>query len=430
MAKRLTRLGLLAVLMVMLLLAVACGDDATTETTAGGTETTAGGTETTAGGTETTAGGTETTTAGPATGEPLKIGLIASLSGTAAAPMASMQAALDLEVETINAAGGVNGRPIEIISVDDKSDPTTAVAVATKLITQDEVIAILGPLSTPPCLAVAPLCEKYEVPMLRWDTPTIEYPNAMGKWDFICSVGPDDVADALMTQIKAEGWKNILAAADILPPNYQSLELLKDMVAEAGATITVLPDTWPLDATDLTPFINKIWAAYQDVKPDVVFAMSSIVQAPQIVKGLKDMGVTVPIQSGPVSAHPAILSMGPEIMEDFLFIGAGITNPSQLPDDYPNKALMLDLATRYTAKYDEVPTLFAGAAYDSFHILLEGLKVGGDDKAKVRDAIEAITNFPVSQGVVNYSATDHRLHGGYNEWTVKSGVFTFVRILN
>ncbi|MBN1629078.1 MAG: ABC transporter substrate-binding protein, partial [Thermoleophilia bacterium] len=182
MARKLTRIGLLAVLAVMLLFVVACGDD-TTETTAAPTETTAAPTETTAAPTDTTAAPTQTTaapTGGPATGEPIKIGLIASLTGTAAAPMPSMQAMVDFQVESINANGGVNGRPIQIIAVDDKSDPTTAVAVATKLITQDEVVAILGPLSTPPCLAVAPLCEKYQVPMLRWDTPTLEYPNAMG----------------------------------------------------------------------------------------------------------------------------------------------------------------------------------------------------------------------------------------------------------
>lgn len=418
MTRKLARLGLIAVLLVVVLFVIACGDDGTTDTTAASTETTAAPTETTAGG------------GGPATGEPIKIGVIASLTGTAAAPMPSMQAMLDFEVETLNNNGGVNGRPIEIISVDDKSDPTTAVAVATKLITQDNVVAILGPLSTPPCLAVAPLCEKYQVPMLRWDTPTLEYPNAMGDWDFVCSVGPPDVADALMGQIKAEGWKNILGAADILPPNFQSLELLKDMVGEAGAKITVLPDTWPLDATDLTPFVNKIWAAYQEVKPDAVFAMSAVVQTAQIHKGLVDYGITVPIHSGPVSSHPGILAMGPEAVEGLYFIGAGITNPSQLPDGYPNKELMLDLATRYTAKYNEPPTLFAGAAYDSFRILLEGLKVGGDDRAKVRDGIEAIQGLPVSQGVVNYSPDDHMLHGGYNAWQVKDGVFTFVRELN
>jgi branched-chain amino acid transport system substrate-binding protein len=422
MARRLLKAGLLAVLLVSLLLVVACGGETTTETTAAPTETTAAPTETTAATTE--------TTAGPATGEPIKIGLIASMSGTAAAPSPSMVNAVQLEVDAVNANGGVNGRPIELVIVDDKSDPATAASVATKLITSDKVTAILGPLSTPPCLAVQPLAEKYEVPLLRWDTPTLDAPELKEKWSFICSVGPYDVADALEKQIAAEGWKKIAAAADILPPNFQSLQLLQQDAASKGFEINYLQDTWQLDATDLTPQINKIFDAYKADNPDVLFVMSAITQTPLLQKGLLSLGVTVPIQSGPVSGHPAILAMGPEAVEGLLFLGAGITNPSQLPDTYQNKDLLIDFATRFKATYDEDATLFAGAGYDSFHILLEGLKAGGDDKAKVRDAIEALKDFPVSQGVVNYTPDDHVLHGGYSEWLVKSGVFTFVRQLN
>ena len=392
MARKLTTAALVAVLLIVAVLAASCGGEETTG--------------------------------------PIKIGVIASMSGTAAAPSPSMVNAVKLEADTVNAAGGVDGRLIELVIVDDKSDPATAASVATKLITQDKVTAILGPLSTPPCLAVQPLAEKYEVPLLRWDTPTLDAPALKEKWSFICSVGPMDVADALVKQVQAEGWKKIVAAADILPPNFQSLEILKTELPKIGVEITVLPDTWQLDATDLTPQVSKIYDAYKELNPDALFVMSAIVQTPLLQKGLRDLGVTVPIQSGPVSAHPAILSMGPEVVEGLLFLGAGITNPSQLPDDYPNKALMLDFAARFQAAYNEIPTLFAGAGYDSFHILLEGLKAGGDDKAKVRDAIEGLKDFPVSQGVVNYTPDDHVLHGGYNEWIVKGGVFTFVRSLN
>jgi len=425
-----TLAGLLAVLLIAVLLVfTACGGDDETTTTAAPNTTAAPSSDTTAGGTDTTAPSTETT-GGAATGEPIKIGVIASMSGTAAAPSPSMVNAVQLEVDAVNAAGGVNGRPIELVIVDDKSDPATAASVATKLITQDKVTAILGPLSTPPCLAVQPLAEKYETPLLRWDTPTLDAPELKEKWSFICSVGPYDVADALQKQIAAEGWKKIVAAADILPPNFQSLDILEQEAAAKGYEITVLEDTWQLDATDLTPQINKIFQAYKDLQPDALFVMSAIQQTPLLQKGLTSLGVTVPIQSGPVSGHPAIFSMGPEAVEGLLFIGAGITNPSQLPDTYPNKDLLMDFATRFEAKYNEIPTLFAGAGYDSFRILLEALKVGGDDKAKVRDAIEALKDFPVSQGVVNYSPDDHVLHGGYNEWLVKGGEFTFVRQLN
>jgi branched-chain amino acid transport system substrate-binding protein len=415
MVRKITITGLVAVLLVAVVFAFAgCGEDTTT-TTAVSTETTGGGTE---------------TTGGAATGEPIKIGVLGSMTGTAAPAFPAIQKGYELEITNLNATGGINGRPIELITVDDKSDPATAVSVATKLITQDNVVALLGPLSTPCALAVQPLAEQYEIPLLRWDTPTLDSPATNTKWDFICSVGPVDVANALEAQIAAEGWKKIVGAADILPPNYQALEILEQDAASQGFEIIVLEDTWQLDATDLTPQINKIYAAYEEHDPDVLFVLSAIVQTPVLTKGLKDLGVTVPIQSGAVSGHPGILSMGPEAVEDLLFIGAGVINPEQLPDDFPSKEVMLDFATRYQAAYNEATSLFAGLGYDSAHILFEGLKVGVDDKAKIRDAIEGIKDLPISQGVVTYAPDDHQLHGGYNEWIVKSGVFNFVRTLN
>jgi branched-chain amino acid transport system substrate-binding protein len=400
--------GFVGLLLVALLFVVSCGG--------GDTGTTGGST-----------GGTDS--AGGATGEPIKIGVVTSMSGGAAVPTASMLNALELEADLVNANGGVDGRPIEFITMDDKTDAPTAVSAATKLITQDNVTAILGPLHTPCALAVQPLAERYEIPLLRWDTPTLDAPAVDAYWSFICSVGPEDVADALSKQIQAAGWTNILAAADVLPPNYQALDILKENLP-AGVEMTVLEDNWALDMTDSTPMINKIFTAYKNVQPDVLFLMSSLHQTPIFINHLKNLGVDVPIQSGAVSGHPTIFMKGNDVVEGLLLIGAGITNPSDLPADYPYKAEMVDFATRYEARYDEVVTLFAGAAYDSFHILLEGLKAGGTDKAAIRDAIEALQDFPVTQGVVNYGPDDHQLHGGYDEWEVKSGVFTFVRTLN
>lgn len=415
MARKVTIAGVIAVVLAVMVFAVACGGTTTTTAAPG-----------------TTAGGGPATSAasGPATGEPIKIGVLASLTGMAAPAFPAVQKGYQLEVAAFNAAGGVNGRPIELIEIDDKSDAATAVSVATKLITQDKVVALLGGLNTPAALAVEPLAGKYEIPFIRWDTPTLDSPATNAKWGFIASVGPMDVADALEKQIAAQGWKKIVAAADILPPNFQALQILEKDAASKGFTINYLKDTWQLDATDLSPQINKIYAAYQADKPDALFVLSSIVQTPVMTKGLTDLGVTVPQQSGAVSGHPGIFANGPEAVEGLYLIGAGVLNPSQLPDDYPNKQLLIDFATRYMAKYNEPPSLFAGLGYDSSHILFEGLKAGVDNSAKIRDGIEAIKDLPVSQGMVTYSPTDHSLHGGYNEWQAKGGQFVFVRKLN
>jgi branched-chain amino acid transport system substrate-binding protein len=410
MSRKLTILLILTVLLGAMVFVAACGGGTTTTTAPATTATTAA--------------------AGPATGEPIKIGVLASLTGVAAPAFPAVQQGYQLEVANLNANGGINGRPIELIEVDDKSDAATAVSVATKLITQDKVVALMGGLNTPAALAVEPLAGKYEIPFIRWDTPTLDSPATNAKWGFIASVGPTDVADALEKQIAAMGWKKIVAAADILPPNFQALQILEKDAAAKGFTINYLKDTWQLDATDLTPQINKIYAAYEADKPDVLFIMSAIVQTPVLTKGLKDLGVTVPQESGPVSGHPGIFANGPEAVEGLYVIGAGVLNPSQLPEDYPGKAVMVDFATRFMAKYNSPPSLFAGLGYDSSHILFEGLKAGVDNPSKIRDGIEAIKDLPLSQGKCTYSPTDHALHGGYNSWQAVNGEFKFVRTLN
>ena len=222
--------------------------------------------------------------------------------------------------------------------MDDKTDAPTAVSAATKLITQDNVTAILGPLHTPCALAVQPLAERYEIPLLRWDTPTLDAPAVDAYWSFICSVGPEDVADALTKQIEAAGWTNILAAADVLAAQLPGARYPQGDPSGAGVEITVLEDNWQLDTTDSTPMVNKIFAAYKEVQPDVLFLLSSLHQTPIFIKApVGTWGSTVPIQSGAVSGHPTVFMRGDEVVEGLLLLGAGITNPSDLPADYPTR---------------------------------------------------------------------------------------------
>ncbi len=410
-------------------LLAACGGETTTSSS---TEATAGSTTTASSGvTETTVATTATTqvSAGPATGEPIKIGVLAAQTGPAAPAWPAVQQGIELEVEAFNAAGGANGRPVELDVMDDKSDTSTDVALFTKMITQDNVTAVIGPLTQPGGEAIKPLAEKYGVPVLTFG-PTLADMEVLDKykWFFYTSASATDSHGALVEQIKAAGWKNILAIGDQLPIDQETLELLKS--DSAGAKITAMADAIPLTMTDLTPIVNKMYAEYKSSQPDVIFSLTAVSQTPQIVKGLRGMGATVPIQVGPLSAHPALFALGPDAVEGTLLLGIGLTNPEQLPADYPGKDHMADVAARFKAKYNDIATIFAANGLDSFDILAEGLKVGGDDKEKVRSTIESLTFQGVS-GPFKYSAQDHKgIHGGFAEWEAKGGQFNFVRVLN
>ena len=106
--------------------------------------------------------------AGGAAKQPIKIGAILSLTGSYAGLGAPEKQALDLEVKRINDAGGVNGRPIEVVIVDDATDAPKAEAAATKLIDQDKVVAILGATGTSGTMAMRSEVDRAGVPSSRW----------------------------------------------------------------------------------------------------------------------------------------------------------------------------------------------------------------------------------------------------------------------
>jgi branched-chain amino acid transport system substrate-binding protein len=431
------RVSLISML-VLLLLAVAvmfalsaCGSGTTTTTAAASGTTTGGGTETTAPAGTTTSGATGTT-AGQAAGEPIKVGVIAALTGSGAAPMASVMNGLNLEIDAINEAGGVNGRPIQLVIVDDASTVDKATAQATKLIQQDKVTAILGPFPPYEVPAIRQICEQAQMPQVIYQPPSAaEMKAATLKWSFTCSQTVRYNGSATAQMMKEAGYKNVVAVCDSLPTYTETAQFVKEFGEAAGISVTIAPDTWDVADADVTPVASKLAAFIQNAKPDAVVLECNPIHEPVVMKVWRGLGMTLPVIGPPTTALGSVFSQGPEVMEGMVFPGALLTDPAQLPDTVASKAIAVDFATRYLAKYKQPTDFFAGFGYDTAHVLFEGLKAGGDDKAKIRDAIEALTNYNAAGGTYSYSPTDHiGIHNGYFEWKVVQGKFVFVKELD
>ncbi len=152
MKKRYLIIGLLVLALAVASLVAACGGDKETTTTAApvtteAPTTTTPGPETTEAPTTTEASSPETTVPGPATGEPIKIGLSTSLTGSSAAPGKSVSMGAAAQVEFVNANGGINGRPLEIVEYDDASEVPNAITNVNKMIQEDKVFMTIGPFA-------------------------------------------------------------------------------------------------------------------------------------------------------------------------------------------------------------------------------------------------------------------------------------------
>jgi len=437
MKKRYLTIGLLALVLVVALMAVACGGDEETTTTAAPTETTAApSTETTAAPTETTAAPTETTAAGPATGEPIKIGLSTSLTGSSAAPGISLSQGVAVQVEYVNANGGVGGRPIELIEYDDASEVPNAIANINKMIQEDDVFMTIGPFAQYMQEPARQIAEQMQVPMVGGGPATLEQlAGTQYQWSIMMSAGPPTQADALMKIIAENGWTNILGIGDILSIHQETMDVLVEEGPVNGFTFTKMQDSFGFDQTDFQPILNRIMEEIDNVQPDAIFVYANMFGAAPIYKGLRSLGVTLPIQGSPAAAHPALFSLGPDAVEGMLVLDSGgIVNPAGLPDDFPLKALQLDFNERYMAEYGQPADFFAAFGADLVIVAVEAMNQAGgaDDRAAVADAMINITDLITLEGIQTYTpeATSMGVTGQMVQFEVKGAQFEFVEVVN
>lgn len=424
--------GLLVLLLVVAFATVACGGSTETTTTAApSTETTA------APSTETTApSSTETTAAtGPATGEPIKIGLSNSLTGSGAAPGASFGNGVKLQIEYYNQNGGINGRPLQLIEYDDKSDVPTLIANLNKLIQQDKVFATVGPFVQYGQEPARGIAEQNKVPMVGDGPATLDQlKGTQYQWSVMTAAGPPPQADAVDKVIKAHGWKNVLGLADVLNIDQETLELVGQAASAGGYKFTKMADTFGLDQQDFQPILNKMMEQINTLKPDAIILYVNPLAFPVLYKGLRGLNVTLPVLAGTACAHPAIFAQGPQAVEGaYVMDSGGNVNPQALPDSWPIKQLQLDFAQRYQAKYNAAPDFFAADGADTVTILVAAMKQAGEvDQAKVAQALINLKDVPTLEGLMTFTpdATSMGIHGNMVEWQVKNGQFELVGTIN
>ena len=424
----------LAILIVTALLAAGCGSAAQSTSTTSAVQSTS---TTSAVETSSTAAssGTSTTgstaavstTGGPAAGEPIKVGLLYSATGAAAAPSKEVVNALDLELKTINAAGGIDGRPIEFVKADDGSDAQKGVVAATTLIQDDKVVAILGPLATFVAAPVRLLAEKSQIPIINLAPVSPADLALKQKWCFAIDYTVMQQVGQQLEMLKASGAKKWVGFAENLPGMADALHGLAAAAPSAGMTFTAYPDTWDITEMDVSGVVTKIAAAAKKQGADALFIAMNAYQAPYICKGLRDLGITAPIFATADSGSNSLFALGSAPVEGLSLLGEAVMGPAALPDSAPTKQNAVEFVAQYKQAYGQDPTQFSSLGYDGLAVLADALKRGGTDPTKLRDAIESTKDLVALGGVYTWGPDIHDgAHGGKFEFTVKDGKFVYV----
>lgn len=325
-----------------------------------------------------------------AQGDAIKIGVISSLTGSVSTYGQSVRNAVTMAVEDINAAGGINGRQISLIILDDKGDGTEAAQAARRLIDRENVALILGPVITPAVMAVAPICQAAGVPML---TPT-------GTGDQITSVGDyifrgaykDSFQGRVMAQFAIEylGLKEAAIIYDVANDYSVGLRTaFKTTFEELGGKI-VAEESYSTGDTDFSAQLTSLAMR----NPEALFIPDYYSTAGPILMQARLMGMDAVMLGVDGWDSPDLSALAGGFEE-----GGYIVNHYSADVDSPATQ---DFIARYKEAFGQAPDALAALGYDGTLIVAKALEAAGStDPEALKNTLGTVGDIEGVTGTIN-----------------------------
>lgn len=349
---------------------------------------------------------------------PIVIGHYASMTGSEATFGVSTDNGIKLAVEEINAAGGINGRQIKLITYDDQGKAQEAATVVTRLITQDKVVAILGEVASSRSIAGGQIAQKNGIPMI---TPSSTNPAVTEIGEFISRICyTDDLQGKAAAKFAAENLK--VKTAAVLFNRQQAYskglaEEFKKAFTKMGGKLTTEQSYGDGDA-DFSAQIGAI----RDGKPEVIFVPGYYTDAANIAIQMRKAGVNAPLIGGDGWDSVELGKIGGKAVEGSYFCN------HYAPDQ--NSPEVTDFVKKYKAKHNETPDALAALGYDVAKMLFDSMgrakSLGGKDLAA---AINSTKNFKGVTGSITIDA-DRNAVKPLVMVQVKNGMPTFVTMID
>ena len=364
------------------------------------------------------------TPSGP-TGEPIKIGHVATLTGFYADWGTYQDRGARLAVEEINAAGGILGRPIKYYMEDDafagRPDITTGIRKAEKLILEKKIEFLLSSEHSGIALATEDLCYRYHIPQFTSISCT-EYLRSVNFKRTLTMQNPDmyiqDVGFPSF-MINEFGKKCYIFSVDYAMGRADCRQWYWGMLREGGEVVGI---SWaPLGTPDFTPWFGKVKAA----NPDFLYLAFAGLDVVRSVKQLYEFGLTPDIlpKAGPDCAVlETEIPLAEKEYEDFY------TN--QLFCSEIDKPLNNQFVEAYRARWGETPGNCAAYAYENVYLIKQAIEItGGTTKEvgweKIIEAIEGVGDFEALEGPKWIRPEDHGMFSDMTLWQVRDGKMTF-----
>ena len=336
--------------------------------------------------------------------EPYKIGAVFSVTGVASFLGEPEKKTAEMIVEEINKKGGINGHPIKLVLYDDESDATKATLAVKRLIKKDKVPIIIGPTRSGESLAVAPIAEKAHIPLISCAASyKIVTPVEKRRWIFKTPPSDSHAVERIYEYMKS---KNITKVAILTVSTGFGASGREELLRHAkhyGIKIVADERYGPKD-TDLTAQFTKI----RSLNPDAIVNWSIGPTQILSVKTWSNLGMgEIHLFQSHGFGSRKNLELAGKAANGVLFPISPVIVGPLLPENHPQKKVIMDYIKAYTEKYHEPISSFGGHAWDAIQLAISALKAVGPDKVKIRDYLENLKGFVGQSGVFNFSPNDH-----------------------
>ena len=341
-----------------------------------------------------------------ATGQPIKIGAVLSTTGPNAPLGTSEQKALTLLQTQLNANGGVNGRPVNFIIVDDASDSTKAASAMSDLIKQQDVVAVIGSSGTGTTMPMVDIADQAMVPLeaCAAGIKVTQADPASPPHPYVFRTPPTDLMAAQTVFDFLKNTLKVNKVAILYDSNAfgtSGNDVLKTLLPPAGIQI-VSDQSYETKATDMTPQLNNIKAT--DAQAVVVWGTNP--GPATIAKDMKQLGMDMPLVNSHGVANKTYIELAGDASNGVYLPAGRMLVPSSIPAG-PWKDVVDKFIADFSKEYGTNPDTFAGHGWDAGNIIVNALKVSGVDRTKLRAQIENTKNYAGVDGIFNYSAKDH-----------------------
>lgn len=312
----------------------------------------------------------------------IRIGEVQTLTGSEASYGISIHRGIQLVIDEVNAKGGVRGKKIEVITLDDQGKAEEAATATTKLITQEKVLAVMGAVTSSRSLAMGPIAEKYKIPML---TPTGTNPRVtlIGPHVFrTCFV--DAFQGGVMAKFALHGLKAKKAAIlrDVKSDYSVGLAEFFSLTFKKGGGEVLMEQSFSAGDIDFKAQLTAIRAR----NPDFVFIPAYYSDAGLIARQARELGIHVPLLGTDGWDSPKLIE-----------IAGAAANHSFFSNHYANDNSSPEVtrfATLYKTRFNEMPDGISALGYDTAQLIVDAISRASDlTPDSIREALSKTKDF-------------------------------------